>query len=306
MEPHTQTVGMAAIPYLGECLSVLVAIVWAFAVILFRKSGETVHPIGLNFFKNVMAMFLFVPTIWLSSEILLYPAPADEYLLLLLSGALGIGIADTLFLHCLNRIGAGLTAIVDCLYSPFIIGLSVLWLAEKLSLLQVIGVAIIVGAVLMAAPRETSGGRSRRDLIIGIICGVLAMAFMALGIVMIKPLLDRAPLLWVTEIRLVGGVAILCLVLLFHPSRRNILSSIFSRQGRSYTISGSFVGAYIAMVLWLGGMKFTQVSTASALNQTSNIFIFVFAAIFLREKITLHRTIGIVLGVGGALLVTFG
>jgi drug/metabolite transporter (DMT)-like permease len=50
-------------------------------------------------------------------------------------------------------------------------------------------------------------------------------------------------------------------------------------------------------------MKFTQASTAAALNQTSSIFVFIFAALLLKEKITTARLIGIVLGVAGTFLV---
>jgi len=297
---------LTLIPYQGETLALITAVVWAIAVILFKKSGESVHPIGLNLFKNVLAAVLFLPTLWFFEKVVFLDAPYEDYLLLLASGALGIGIADTLFFECLNRLGAGLTAIVDCFYSPFIIALSMLWLGEVLTWLQVLGVLLIISAVLTATYR---GGDStpavRRNLIIGTILGIVALALMALGIVMIKPLLNRSPLLWVTETRLLGGVIILCLATAFHPARRRILSSIFIPEGRLYTVSGSIIGGYMAMILWLAGMKFTQVSTAAALNQTTNIFIFVFAAIFLKEKINLQRLVGIILAVAGALLVTF-
>ena len=88
--------------------------------------------------------------------------------------------------------------------------------------------------------------------------------------------------------------------------RLSLCFSVFSRQRWVYTLSGSFIGAYLSMVLWLGGMKFTQASVASALNQTTNIFIFILSAWLLREKITGPRLVGIGMGVGGALLVTFG
>lgn len=292
--------------YIGEVLALLTAIIWAFAVILFRKSGEKVHPIGLNLFKSLLATALFLPTIWIAGETLLRPAPLSEYLLLLASGALGIAIADTLFFKSLNALGAGLSAIVDCLYSPFIIGLSMLWLGETLNGWQILGAVMIVSAVLTAAHQKNSNPADRHAILMGVIWGVLAMATMAVGIVMIKPLLDRSPLLWVTEIRLIGGVIALIVILLLHPSRRAITGSIFSPQRWVYTLSGSFIGTYVAMGLWLAGMKFTQASIAAALNQTSNIFIFIFAAWLLREKITPLRSIGIILGVTGALLVTFG
>lgn len=282
--------------------------VWAFAVILFKKSGESVHPIGLNLFKDLFALVLFLPTMWLFGETLWRDAPAWEYALLLASGALGIGLGDTFFFKSLNLLGAGLTAIVDCLYSPFIIGLSLLFLGERLSVLQGIGAALVVAAVLAASLQWGVGLISRRDLALGILYGVLGLATMAVGIVMIKPLLERSPLLWATEVRVAGGAAALAVILLFHRRRRAIVSSVVStsKRGWGYMLGGSFTGAYLSMALWLAGMKYTHASVASALNQTANVFIFIFAALLLREPISRRRTLGIVLGFAGAVLVSFG
>ncbi|MFZ5981372.1 MAG: DMT family transporter [Candidatus Zixiibacteriota bacterium] len=291
--------------HLGEIFALTTAVIWALAVIFFKKSGEMVHPIGLNLFKNFLAVILFVPTVWLFGETLFYEAPAGDYLLILLSGALGIGISDTLFFKSLNTLGAGLIAIVDCMYSPFVILLSFLWLSEILSPGQALGAMLIVSAVLTSLKEKNSRPVERRQIILGLFYGVLAMAVMAVGIVMIKPLLDRSPLLWVTVYRLLGGVLVLLVVLIFHPARRKIILSIKSPGRWSYTVSSSFLGAYLSMVLWLGGMKFTQASTASALNQMSNVFIFIFAALLLKEKLTVSRIIGIGLGFAGSLLVTF-
>ncbi len=293
--------------HLGEATALLTAIIWALAVIMFKKSGEEVHPVGLNLFKVIMAGVLLVPTALLFGENLLRPAPIEDYLLLLLSGVLGIGIADTLFFKSLNALGAGLSAIVDCLYSPFIIGLSIFWIGESLTFIQAIGAAMIVSAVLTASS-ETNGKQvvDRRRILMGILWGALAMATMAVGIVMIKPLLNRSPMIWATEWRVIGGGLSLLLVLPFYPKRKAILKSIIHPKRFVHTFFGSFVGGYLAMVLWIAGMKFTQASTAAALNQTSNVFIFIFAAIFLHEKVTPLRLVGILLGVGGLFLVTFG
>ncbi len=251
-------------------------------------------------------MVLFVPTAFLAGESLFRNAPAGQYILLLASGALGIGAGDTLFFMSLNRLGAGLTAVVDCLYSPFVIGLSILFLAERLTALQGLGAALIVAAVYVATFRGKAGGISRRDLAWGIVFGVLAHAAMAVGIVMIKPLLERSPLIWVTEVRIVGGVAALAAVLSFMPRRRAILASLSAVASWRYTLAGSFVGAYLAMLFWLAGMKYAPASIAAALNQTSNAFVFVFAALFLRERITGRRLAGIIAALIGAYLVSFG
>ncbi len=292
--------------HLGESFALATAIAWGLAVILFKKSGESVHPVGLNTYKNILAVTLIFITMLIMGETLIRPVPANDYWLLLLSGALGIGIADTLFFKCLNLIGAGMTAIVDCLYSPFIIGLSMLWIGESLTVIQVVGVVLVLSAVLAVTHKKGRGNVSRRDFLFGLLYGVMAMATMAVGIVMIKPLLNQSPLLWVTEVRLVGGLIVLLLVFLFHPQRRKIALSAIGGKGWIYTLSGSFLGAYIAMILWLAGMKYTQASTAAALNQTSNIFIFIFAAFFLKEPLNTIKCVSIALAVIGVLLITFG
>lgn len=291
---------------MGQAYAIATAIVWAFAVILFKKSGENVHPLALNFYKNLLAMTLLVPTILVFGGGFSDSFTAKEYIVLLASGALGIGLADTFFFKSLNLLGAGLSAIVDCLYSPSIILLSFFWLGESLSLIQMIGLVMIISAVMTVSRSDKNGHISRKNLIWGIFWGALAMATMAIGIVMIKPLLSTAPFLMLTELRLAGGMIILLAIIPFYPRWTTMMMPRLNRRGFGYLIGASFVGAYLAMILWLAGMKFTTTSIAAALNQTSNIFIFVFAAMFLKEPITPRRTVGIVLGVVGALIVTFG
>jgi drug/metabolite transporter (DMT)-like permease len=295
-----------SIPYLGESLAIAAAIIWAMAVVFFKKSGETVHPIGLNLFKNFLALILILPTIWIFGFTLFREAPARDYLLILLSGALGIGISDTLFFKCLNMIGAGRSAIVACLYSPLIIVLSIIFLDERLTLLQFFGTALIISAVLTSLGKDEKSHISRRQIVIGMIYGALAYLATAVSVVIVKPILNRSPLLWVTEFRLIGGILVLFLVLIFHPDRKKILSPLMTLRSWVYTFSGSFMGAYLSMIAWLGAIQLTQASIAAALSQSSVIFIFVFAILLLHEPLDWRKTVGIILGIGGSILVIFG
>jgi drug/metabolite transporter (DMT)-like permease len=294
------------IPYFGELLSFLTAFVWAMAVILFKKSGETVHPIALNMFKNILAMVLLLPTMLMVGEDVFYSAPADEYWWLIISGAIGIGVGDTLFFKGLNLLGAGLLSIVDTLYLPMVIFLSIIWLGESLSIWQFVGVATIIGAIILATYEKRNQKLSRRNLIWGTFYGLMAMAAMAVSIVFTKPLLERSPIIWLTEVRLVGGVITLLIVFAFHKSKKQILISLTHIHGLKYMFWGSFLGAYLSMMIWLTGMKYAQASVASALNQTSNVLIFVLAALFLKERFNFRRIAAIVIAMTGVFLVTFG
>lgn len=297
---------MADIPRVGEMSALLTALVWAVAVILFRKSGEKVHPIALNLFKNFLALILVLPTMWFFGQTLSRRAPALDYWLLILSGVIGLGIADTLILKSLNQIGAGLNAIVACLYSPFIIGLSMVWLAERLTALQIVGAAMVVLAVLSTTRKAAFEHINSKDLLWGMLWGAVGTFCVALGIVMIKPVLNRSPLLWATEIRLFGAIPTVGIIIAIHPLRRRVISSLASPRSWGYTVGGSFAGQYASMLLWLAGMKYAQASIASALNQTSTIWVVLLAALFLRERLTVQRIGAALAAVLGTLLVTFG
>lgn len=290
----------------GEMLALAAAVLWAAAIVLFKRSGEHVHPIALNAFKIALSLVLFLPTLYLAGGTLFEPFTRGEYVRMLASGAIGIAISDTLIFQSLNMIGASASALVSTLYSPFMIGFSFLWLGERLRPVQLVGVALIVLAVFETMRVKSNVEVTLGRRLVGVAVGALGLAATAVAVVMIKPLLDRAPLLWALEIRLIGGAVALAAYLAFHPKRRRILATLLVPGSRVYTVTSSFLGAYLAMGCWLGGMKLTKVSIASALNQTNTIFILIFAALFLGERITLTRAVAILAAFAGATLVILG
>src|SRR5690349_12261763 len=113
---------------MGELLALLTALLWALGVILYKKSVGFVAPFSLNVFKNCVAFVLLSVTTIALGQTHTLSVPPKDLLLILLSGALGIGVSDTFYFVALHRLGASRTALVDCLYSPFVILFSFLML----------------------------------------------------------------------------------------------------------------------------------------------------------------------------------
>jgi drug/metabolite transporter (DMT)-like permease len=292
-------------PFLGEILSLGSGFVWAIAILLFRVSGKSVHPLGLNLFKNTLATVLIILTMLLLGEPLLLKAPWQNYGLMALSGVIGLALSDTLFFYCLNLLGAGLTAIVDCLYSPFVILFSILFIGEKMGVRQVFGVLFILSAVLLISQKKEEGMLSRKNLILGIGLGTLAMLTMAAGIVMIKPLLARSPVLWATFLRMGAAASVLTGILAFHPRRRLICGPLAVLSNWRIMVPASILAAFLSNIAWMAGMKLTRASVAAPLNQLNTIFVFILAAIFLREKVTKGKIVAVALATLGAFLVSW-
>ena len=292
--------------FLGKLFALASALLWSFAVILFRISGRTVHPLGLNLVKSLVSCLFLLPTLWLLHQPVVPLLPLESYGLFLLSGIIGIGISDTLLFESLNRLGASLSAIVNCSYSPFVIMLASLFLFEKMTLWQLAGVAFIISAVVMISHKNSLDHIPRKDLAFGILLGLLAMFSMAVSIVLMKPILTGSSILWATLVRTVGGLAFLFPVIQFHSKRRQIYQSVFSTKKWKPMLSGSFLGGYASLIAWMAGMKYASASEASVLNQMNSVFVFVLGVIILKEPATRKKIIALGIAFGGVLLVLLG
>lgn len=288
---------------MGEFYALSCALVWAFAVVFFRRSGESMPPLALNLFRVAFSTALFLVTLAVTGRSLLGRAPAADYALLLGSGVVAIALSDTLFHAALNRVGAGINALVDTLYSPFTAFGAFVFLGERLDGWQVAGMALVIGSVVIATRLDPPAGTPRRTLVAGVLLGVASMASLAAGIVMAKPALDGADVVWATAVRQVGALAVLLPAALLAPGRRERLRALKPGSGWRYAIPGTVLGSYVALILWIAGMKHTAVGKAAVLNQTSTIYTLVLASLLLGEKFTRRTALAACLALAGVLLV---
>jgi len=290
----------------GEFFSVACAACWALAVVLFRRSGESLPAFELNLFKNVLATALMVPTILLVDGLSWPGYSAAEWLIVALSGLVGIAVADTWYLRALNLMGASRTGVVASLYSPFVILMSILFLGEVLIWWQYFGFVLVLGGILLVTWRQNRRDVSLRAIRLGVAFGSGAVLMMAVGIVMVKPILETQPFMWTMGVRLAAGT--LGMLLFLHATRGWARAMVHYRSAQPWAIivMGSLLGSYVSMMLWLAGYKLTLASVASVLNETAAAFIVLFAWLFLKEDMNWRRVAGIGMTFSGVgLMVAF-
>ena len=303
--------GITAFPYFGETLALISALCWAIAVILFKTVGSRLGPVALNTFKNTLAFVLIPPTMLLLGQPLFRDAPAIDYGLLILSGVLGMGLSDTFYLMALNKIGAAAWSIVNTLYAPVVVILAAIYLGESLTAWQIAGVGLVVIALMLVGSEKKRNRKrlpselTRTDWLIGFGYAFIGMISMAVSIVIVKPVLERSPLLWANEIRLGGGLLFLAFVIFARRRPFAIFKPLKDPFVAKRMFPAAFIGTYVTLILMLGSIKYALASVATVLNQLSNLFIFVLAVLFLSEPVNARRIIGLILGLTGAALVMF-
>ncbi len=289
---------------MGEFFALLTAVVWAVAVILLKRSGETVSPFALNLFRVVVSTALLLPTVALAGEAGWNQGSLEDILILFASGIIAIATSDTLFHMSLNAVGAGISAIIDCLYAPLTVLFATVLLRERLSALQLLGMALVVTGVLAASGHKPPSGVPARQIALGVAWGVLAMVALALGIVIAKPVLDHSPVLWATAVRQIGCLAVMGPIALLSPRRREYLKVFRPSPTWRVSLPAAVLGSYLALIFWIAGMKYTKVGIAAILNQSSTVYVLILAAIFLHEPFTRRKVFASALAIAGILLVT--
>jgi drug/metabolite transporter (DMT)-like permease len=289
---------------IGITCSAAAAFFWAVAIILFKKSGDHFSPMALNLFKCTVTLILLIPTLLLCGIDLFPEKPAYDWVMFCVSGLLGIALADTLFFMALSRLSAGMIAIVDCLYLPIVIFISFVFLDEILGIKGLFGATLVVIAIFVGSVSKKGITVTGIDFFFGIILGIFAIILIAGSIVMLKKLLEDTNVLWASFARVLAGTLGLYLIVLLSPGRKKLLAELYPSKTWFSALPASVAGNYIAMIAWLAGMKYTMVSIAAVLNQLSTVFIFILAAIFLKEPVTLPRVSATILAVSGAILAT--
>ena len=288
--------------HLGDLLAVGSALAWAIAVLAFREL-KAFEPMAVNFFKNVVASVMLLVTMLAMGVRFDTDRSALDWGALLLSGFLGLAVADTLFLAGLRRIDASVAAIADCAYSPTVLLLSTLVLGEVLHPGLLIGAPLVVlGLAIVSWERSSTTKKIDR---VGFALAILGVITTAIGVVLAKGALDRSHLLEATTIRLCAG-SLGVLAFGVASGRTKELFTLFRPQPAwKAAFVATVFGTYVSMLLWLGGMKYGSASRAALLNQLGAVFVLAFSAMG-GEAVPLRRWLGASVAIVGVMVVLLG
>jgi drug/metabolite transporter (DMT)-like permease len=226
--------------------------------------------------------------------------PSSAILILLLSGAIGIGIGDTFYFGALHTIGSRKTLLMKALSPPSAAIGAVIWLQEWLSwqawggiLLTIAGVTWVIGERTKTNEPQDFNGR-------GLILGLLAALTDALGAVLSRIALTQTPIdpLWSALIRLVGGTIVVIAILLCQ--RQTVFRGERSAMGQTLlTVAAiAFFSTFLGIWLQQIALKATAAGIAQTLGATSPLFALGIAAIQ-GKRVTGRSLLGVAIAMGG-------
>jgi len=270
----------------GHALALITAFCWAQNSIMWGYLGKN---IGSNATAH-MRMWIAVPLMLVLAYMTegVFHCQGRTWFFLLASGSLGYFVTDLLMFRAYITIGARQSMAIMTLSPVFSAVLSFFLFHQKLSVLQIIALAVIISSVIVLtinSAKDQKGGGEQKQ---GLLFAVLGALFQAVSLILSKYALDEIGPISTNAIRSIGGLASLFLFAVFRGKAKAEFSA-YRHKPKFFLIlvAGSLLGPIIGMSCEMKAFTLAPVGTVSALAQTSPLIL------LFQDKLIFHNKIGL-------------
>ncbi|PPR47458.1 MAG: hypothetical protein CFH19_00497 [Alphaproteobacteria bacterium MarineAlpha5_Bin9] len=284
-------------------IALIAAFCWSVSSLISADVSRELGGIGFNRLRLILVsimllIFTFFDNNWVTIK--------HEYIaIILISGIIGVLIGDTLLFIALQRIGPRRNNILFALAAPFTIILNIFILKENMNLLEFLGCIVVFIGVVLAITYGSNKKNEHRweiiegSIIYGIILGVLAALCQAIGIIMMKPILNNgADPIVSAALRTSVSALILSLSFLTNyklfKDKTKYTFKIFYKT----TIAG-FMGMALGMSLLLISLKYADAGIVATLSSTSPIIILFLIWLITKKIPTFGAWLGTIFAIAG-------
>ncbi len=247
---------------------------WTYACSIWRTQTYIYKAIEINFLKNVIAFIIFSPVILFFD----YSTNYQYFLILFLSGVIGIGLGDTFYLKSLNLIGTRKTLSIEAL-SPLIAAITgTLFIDDHLSIHTWLGIVIVTGTLVKIIRKKNYLLDKDSKLVVNNnSLDKYIYAFLSVLCAVIAALLSRFVLLesdltpiFTTEIRLFGSIIFLSSIT--KMKLRFFINNFDNNEKNQFLLSvlmGTNIGIFLQQIVFQSlplGIGWTLLSTSPIIS----------------------------------------
>jgi len=303
---------VTAVPHFGEWMAVLAALIFAGTSILFTTAGQRLGVTTLNLMRLLGAVLLLGATHLVLVGRLWPDAPLASILWIGASGIAGLAIGDSALFRAFTLIGPRRSMLGMASAPVFTVVAAWLLVGERLGPQALIGIATVMGGVVLAVVGRDPGGgpfaHLDRALIrrgyalatIGAAGQGLGSAFvkhgMAGGAVAVDPLSA-------TLVRMVFAFAAYWVVALWRHDLRALLRPLRDRRGTASLALATVLGPYVSVYISILAIRYAEAGVAQVLLGAVPVFVLLPAWLVYRDRPSPLSLAGVVVAVaGGAIL----
>jgi drug/metabolite transporter (DMT)-like permease len=277
------------IPRIGEIAALCTAMVWAFTAIFFSLASDRVGALAVNRTRLVFAVLLLGLSHW---AVFGSPLPLEastlSWMWLGLSGLIGLTLGDSFLFQALVDLGPRKAMLIMASWPIFSSLMGFAFLGEKLSWLELAGVAATLAGIAWVVLERNSPSMARKERLgRGVAFAFGAAVCQAAGIVAAKEGLQGGlTSLAGTLIRMIVATAGILVVTLLMGGVRESLGKLKDRRALLFTTCGAVTGPFIGVWLSLFAVHHAKVGIASALMALVPVLLLPLMWLAFRERVS--------------------
>lgn len=295
---------------IGELAALGAAICWTVSAVLYKEALLKAKPISANIVRlSCTSVILLASLIVVGKLGVLTSMPVYAVVLACVSGIIGLGVGDTLYLMSLNLVGVARAVPITCTYPLFNLLWAIFLVKEPVTLSVVLGaIVIVLGIWLLSLEEKTNAGRLEKKVLVkGVVFALATAVVWSVSIAMIDMAvtlpetgtLDHA--LAINTIR-VTTIALLLLALSPIVDRRFGFVKVQKR-----TLTALIAGGVVALGLGWFFLTYSFINIPQAqavpISSTTPLFSTLSGMVLLRERVTARNALGSIIIVVGIFLI---
>jgi drug/metabolite transporter (DMT)-like permease len=295
---------------IGELAALGAALSWTFSAVLYREALLKTKPISANIVRLTCTSAILLGCLTIIGKIeVLTDLPLSAIFLACMSGIIGLGFGDTLYMHSLKLMGVARAVPITCIYPLFNLLWAVFLLEEKVTLQIVFGAIIIVFGIglLSSKEKENTLENHKRNLVKGVASALATALMWSVSIALMDvavTLPEAGSLDTALAINAIRTVIIAVLLLTVSPIiERNFDFLKMQRKTLAMLISGGIIALGLGWFLLAYSFIHTPEARAVPISSTTPLFSNFAGIIFLHERVTIKSVLGSILIVVGIFLI---
>jgi drug/metabolite transporter (DMT)-like permease len=295
---------------IGELAALGAAICWTISAVVYKEALLNTKPVSANIMRCTCTGIVLVVCLAVMGKFeALTDLPVYAIILASVSGIIGLGLGDTLYMVSLKLVGVARAVPITCIYPLFNLLFAVFLQGEAVTFYVVLGtVAIVFGVWLLSREEEKStSGLQKKVLVKGVASALATAMIWAVSITMINmavKLPEKGGLDTALAINTIRVAAVAVFLLASAPiTDREFGFLKMHRKTLAALVFGGIVALALGWFLLTYSFFYTSESQAVPISSTTPLFATVSGIIFLHERVTAKNVAGSIMVVVGVLLI---
>ncbi|MEM3696267.1 MAG: DMT family transporter [Candidatus Bathyarchaeia archaeon] len=296
---------------IGELAALGAAITWTFSAVLYREALLKTKPISANIVRLTCTSAILITCLAVIGKIeILTALPLNAVFLACISGIIGLGFGDTLYMQSLKLIGVARAVPITCIYPLFNLLWAIFLLEETVTSQIVLGAFIIVfGVALLSGEEKEQSSQKvhKENLVKGVISALITALMWSMSITLMDvavTLPETSSLDNTLAINIIRTMSIAVLLLATSPiTDRKFGFLKMQRKTLAMLISGGIIALGLGWFFLAYSFIHTSEAQAVPISSTTPLFSTLTATILLHEHVTLKNVVGAIMVVTGIFLI---